>query len=70
MEKSYPFIEAATFADEIKPRGWDDQANWHFVDNPYYVAGYYTDVLPEAQNITWALVLNLLYLICNPYRKN
>jgi len=24
FEKDHPFVEAATFADEIKSRGWDD----------------------------------------------
>lgn len=35
-EAKYPFVECATFPDIIKSKGWDDQADWHFVDNPYF----------------------------------
>lgn len=30
------FVECATFADLIKSKGWDDQSDWHFVDNPFF----------------------------------
>lgn len=41
-EKNYPFVECATFADEIKHKGGSYQEEWHFVDFPY---------LDEDQNI-------------------
>ena len=34
FEKDHPFVECATFADEIKEQGFDDQSHWHFVDTP------------------------------------
>lgn len=56
LEKNYPFVECATFADAIKGKGWDDQAEWHFVDNPFFDENF-TDpnIYYEYQNITWAL---------------
>jgi len=55
LEKSYPFVECATFADEIKSKGWDDQSDWHFVDNPFMDDGYSTYVAPNLFNVTWEL---------------
>lgn len=43
LEKDYPFVECATFADEIKNKGWNDQSNLHFVDTPFF-DGYTRDV--------------------------
>lgn len=34
-EGAYPFVECATFADEIKAKGGSWQSGWHFVDTPY-----------------------------------
>jgi len=34
-EKDYPFVECATFADEIKNLGYGWQSGWHFIDQPY-----------------------------------
>ena len=34
-EENYPFVECASFADDIKSKGGNWQAEWHFVDNPY-----------------------------------
>lgn len=56
MEKNHTFVEAATFGDAIKGKGWNDQADWHFVDIPLF-DNYAKDVDPEPVNITWALVL-------------
>lgn len=38
-EKNYPFVECATFADEIKGRGGYWQSDWHFADFPYFDEG-------------------------------
>lgn len=39
LEGSYPFVECATFADEIKAKGQTWQSGWHFVDEPYLDQG-------------------------------
>lgn len=39
LEGAYPFVECATFADEIKSRGGTWQSGWHFVDTPYLDEG-------------------------------
>ena len=46
LEKDHPFVECATFADEIKGTGWNDQSHWHFVDEPFF-DGFTRDVAPE-----------------------
>jgi len=38
-EQNYPFVECATFADQIKETGQKWQNNWHFVDTPYLDQG-------------------------------
>ncbi|TNV72394.1 hypothetical protein FGO68_gene13626 [Halteria grandinella] len=38
-EKDYPFVECATFADQIKEKGMMWQNNWHFVNYPYLDEG-------------------------------
>jgi hypothetical protein len=38
-EHSYPFVECATFADQIKETGQKWQNNWHFIDTPYLDEG-------------------------------
>ena len=31
-EDKHMFVECATFADDIKDKGFNDQSPWHFVD--------------------------------------
>ena len=38
-ESSYPFVECATYADDIKYSGGGWQSNWHFVDNAFLDKG-------------------------------
>ena len=38
-EGAFPFVECATFADEIKAKGGRFQSSWHFVDTPYMDEG-------------------------------
>ena len=38
-ELNYPFVECASFADEVKYKGGGWQSNWHFVDIPYFDQG-------------------------------
>lgn len=37
-EKDHPFVESATFADDIKST-YSFQASWHFLDTPYLDQG-------------------------------
>ena len=46
-EGSYPFVECATFADEIKAKGGRFQSGWHFVDTPYLNEGDKIDNYPN-----------------------
>jgi hypothetical protein len=39
LEGDYPFVECATFADEIKAKGGSWQSGWHFIDTPYLDEG-------------------------------
>lgn len=38
-EGSYPFVECATWADDIKGNGGAFQSSWHFVDTPFLDEG-------------------------------
>ena len=60
FEKDYSFVECATFADEIKETGFDDQSHWHFVDEPFFDNGFQSDdVYPQIYNVTWAMVRDI-----------
>lgn len=64
FERDYPFVECATWADEIKEQGLDTQSHWHFVDDPIFEDGFNKpDWYPETYNVTWALVSLLISLI-------
>lgn len=56
LEKDYPLVECATFADVIKGTGWDDQSEWHYVDTPFFDEGYSVEINNQYENVTWALV--------------
>ena len=55
-EGDYSFVESATFADDIKPRGFKWQDPWHFVDYPYFDQGGDMETFPkfklDPQNVT------------------
>ena len=34
-EDQHPFTECATFADDVKGKGYSFQSNWHFINLPY-----------------------------------
>jgi len=55
----HPFVECATFADDIKYHGGEWQSDFHFVDNPFVSEGN-----PEEFNITQS-AHNLTYAIKN-----
>ena len=46
LEGDYPFVECATFADEIKAKGGSFQSPWHFVDIPFLDEGGSLDDYP------------------------
>ena len=57
-EGDHPFVECATFADEIKGKGGRYQSPWHFVDQPYLDQGGSIDdfnFTMAAHNITDAI---------------
>ena len=56
LEKDHPFVECASFADEIKKTGWKALDNFHFIDTPIMKDGFETDVNLQYQNISWAIV--------------
>jgi hypothetical protein len=47
LEGDYPFVECATFADEIKAKGGSFQSPWHFVDIPFLDEGGSLDDYPQ-----------------------
>ena len=58
-EKSYPFVECATYGDDIKGKGGAFQAGWHFVDTPFLDEGGKISDFPfkkDAHNNTEAMV--------------
>jgi hypothetical protein len=65
LEGKYPLVECATFGDEIKGKGWNDQSNLHFVDSPFFDEGYKSEEEPSFYNATWAIVTILYYIIKN-----
>ncbi|TNV81471.1 hypothetical protein FGO68_gene15787 [Halteria grandinella] len=62
FEGDYPFVECATFADEIKDEGFEDQSHWHYVDTPLFAEGYSAQVYPEIYNVTWSISEMVAYL--------
>ncbi|CDW73384.1 p1 s1 [Stylonychia lemnae] len=71
FERDYPFVECASWADEIKNQGLDLQSHWHFVDDPFFDEGYQKpDWYPEAYNVTWALKEFVKYLSKDPKPQN
>ena len=46
-ERDHPFVECATFADLIKPKGGTWQSDWHFADYPYLDEGGSPDDYPN-----------------------
>lgn len=38
-ENSHPITECATFADDVKGKGYSFQSGWHFIDQPYLDQG-------------------------------
>uniref|UniRef100_A0A7S3IN08 Uncharacterized protein n=1 Tax=Strombidium inclinatum TaxID=197538 RepID=A0A7S3IN08_9SPIT len=54
-EQNHTFVECATFADDIKGKGFSDQSPWHFIDQAYFMDNFTTPVAPEKFNVTWAI---------------
>ena len=58
-ENLYPFVEGATYADEVREIGVDYQGIWHYVTNPYFNQGGkpedYGDYGANPHNITYVL---------------
>lgn len=57
-EQQHPFVECATFADEIKYKGGGYQSAWHFMDRPYLDEGGKASDFgykPPSTNVTEAI---------------
>ena len=46
-EGSHPFTECATFADDIKHKGYSFQSDWHFINLPYFDEGGSAEDYPD-----------------------
>jgi hypothetical protein len=53
-EANHKFVECATFADDIKDKGFNDQSPWHYTDQPFF-DHFNTTVYPENFNVTWSI---------------
>ncbi len=38
-EKDYPFVECATYPDDIRYSKFEYTSGWHFIDTPLYADG-------------------------------
>ena len=56
-EADHPFVESATFADDIKYHGGAWQSDFHFVDNPFIGEGQASDYTftAAAHNLTYGI---------------
>lgn len=57
-EKDHPFVECATFADDIKHKGGSYQSGWHFIDTPFLDEGGSIDdydFTMDSHNVTEAI---------------
>lgn len=54
-EDKHMFVECATFADDIKDKGFSNLSPWHFTDQPFLDEGFNTTVFPENFNVTWSI---------------
>jgi len=56
-EDKYPYVECATFADDIKYHGGAWQSDFHFVDNPFIAEGIASDYnIPQTpHNLTYGI---------------
>jgi len=53
-EDTIPFVEAATWPDDIKELGLNAYDDWHFDDMPYF-ENFTTTTPTEPENIAWAI---------------
>jgi hypothetical protein len=40
LEVNHPFVECASFADEIKLTGFSHLSEWHYIDKPLFIDGF------------------------------
>lgn len=52
---NYPFVEAATYPDDIKYLNWKTFNSWHFNDNYFSDDGSSIDITRDPSNIVWAI---------------
>lgn len=51
----YPFVEAATYPDDIKFLNWKSFNNWHFNDYFHDETGKIVELPRNPENIVWAI---------------
>ena len=56
LEKDYPFVESATWADKIKSKGFRWSSGWHFIDTPVKDDGFNKDIHLDKENVVYMLV--------------
>jgi len=64
-ENDHPYVECATFADDIKYHGGAWQADFHFVDNAYVAEGEasdYTNITSNPHNLTYGVEMIVQWL--------
>ena len=63
-EGNYPYVECATFADDIKYHGGAWQSDFHFVDNPYIAEGKASDysIVNAKHNLTYGVEMIIQWL--------
>ena len=56
-EGDYPYVESATFADDIKYHGGAWQSDFHFVTNPFIAEGVASDykISTAKHNLTYGV---------------
>ena len=52
---NYPFVESATYPDDIKYLGWKAFNHWHFNDYYHNKNGETVDLPRNQENIVWAI---------------
>lgn len=62
-ENLYSFVECSNLADDIKGNGGGWQADWHFIDLPWFDEGGSSKDFPEFKNSDKNLDTSIQYLI-------
>jgi len=70
-EGDHPFVECATWPDDIRMGRFHYTAGWHFIDTPLYADGLDAEKVgfkPDLKNVSWALD-QMLAVLQDPFSK-